>query len=317
MVTWQQIGQGEPNPFDVTHTNNSTYRASYGEFVITEGSQVDLPTPQANAAVAIRSFEQQVTITTPSGNIRDSSTTGNVHFSSARYIIFVSDGTNWYVQNNESGISSTIPDSVVNRLLLDEGSGTELSDDVGSANGTLNNGGEWSDSSDFGEGTAPLFDGSEDGVWQPRATTPIMWTMRVKADNLRNGNNWMMGHTVTPGLLYDGANDAWRGVSEGGVDVLTVAESQSSVEGSVRILALRLDSADFKLDVYQADATTKVGSDSVSNPNTTFDDTTNYFGNRESAFSDGWSGNIDGPFDVHDSVPSDAELDDIIANVYG
>jgi len=103
MVTWQQIGRGEPNPFDVTYTNNNTYSASYGEFVITEGSQVDLPTPQANEAVAVRSFEQEVTITTPSGNIWGIGS--SVTYQSSEYVLFVSDGANWYVQNNESSLS--------------------------------------------------------------------------------------------------------------------------------------------------------------------------------------------------------------------
>jgi len=103
MVTWQQIGQGEPNPFDVTYTTNSTYSASYGEFVITEGSQVDLPSPSANEAVAVRSFEQTVTITTPSGNIRDLGSSAT--FQSPEYLLLVSDGTDWYVQNNEDSLS--------------------------------------------------------------------------------------------------------------------------------------------------------------------------------------------------------------------
>jgi len=103
MVTWQQIGQGEPNPFDVTYTANSQYSASYGEFVITEGDQVDLPSPSANEAVAVRSFEQTVTITTPSGSIFDLGTSPS--FDSKRYIILVSDGTDWYPQNNEQSLS--------------------------------------------------------------------------------------------------------------------------------------------------------------------------------------------------------------------
>jgi len=111
MVTWQQIGQGEPNPFDVTYTTNSPYSASYGEFVITEGSQVDLPSPTPNGAVAVRSFKQTVTITTPSGAIRDIGS--KVHLESPEYVLLVSDGTNWYVQSNESGIGRAIPDSVV------------------------------------------------------------------------------------------------------------------------------------------------------------------------------------------------------------
>jgi len=103
MVTWQQIGRGEPNPFDVTYTANSTYSASYGELVITEGSQVDLPSPSANEAVAVRSFDQTVTITTPSGNIWDLGS--SVSFDSSEYLLLVSDGTDWYVQNNKSSLS--------------------------------------------------------------------------------------------------------------------------------------------------------------------------------------------------------------------
>jgi hypothetical protein len=71
--------------------------------VITEGSQVALPTPQANEAVAVRSFGQEVTITTPSGSIFGLGT--SISFDSKRYIILVSDSTDWYPQNNEQSLS--------------------------------------------------------------------------------------------------------------------------------------------------------------------------------------------------------------------
>jgi len=103
MVTWQQIGRGEPNPFDVTYTQSSTYNASYGELVITKGTQVDLPSPSENEAVGVRSFGQTVTITTPSGSIFDLGTSAS--FDSKRYIILVSDSTDWYPQNNEQSLS--------------------------------------------------------------------------------------------------------------------------------------------------------------------------------------------------------------------
>jgi len=135
MVTWQQIGQGEPNPFDVTYTTNSPYSASYGEFVITEGSQVDLPSPTPNGAVAVRSFKQTVTITTPSGAIRDIGS--KVHLESPEYVLLVSDGTNWYVQSNESGIGRVIPDSAVRQWPFAERTNTTIVENLANDNGSV------------------------------------------------------------------------------------------------------------------------------------------------------------------------------------
>lgn len=106
MVTWQQIAQGEPNPFDVTYTTASPYSASYDEFVITDGSQIDLPSPSANDAVMVRDFGQSLTITTPSGTIIGQSVAAaSVTYDSTEPALFVSDGSDWYLRGNENSIS--------------------------------------------------------------------------------------------------------------------------------------------------------------------------------------------------------------------
>jgi len=212
-----------------------------------------------------------------------------------------------------------IPDSVVNRLPLNEGSGTFVEASVGSADGTLNNGGTWVDDSAYPNGTAPAFNDADNdyATWTPRSTTPITWTVGVDVGSMSSGDNYIWGQNVAPLLSYNANNDNWRLVSEGGKEQTTVSESQSTVEGSIRFLAARLDASDLKLDVYQSDATTKVGSSSASSPNTAFDGSTNYFGDREQGGGDGWDGQILGPFDVHDSTPSDSEIDNIIGSVYG
>jgi len=103
MVNWQQIAQGEPNPFDVTYTSTSPYSASYNEFVITDGNQIDLPSPSANEAVMVRDFGQTVTITTPSGQIWNIGSQAT--YDSTEPILLVSDGTDWYLRGNEDALS--------------------------------------------------------------------------------------------------------------------------------------------------------------------------------------------------------------------
>lgn len=105
MVTWQQIAQGEPNPFDITRTSTDGYTASYDEYVITDQPDITLPSPQADSAVAIRAdtATRTVTVTTPSGSILNLGSQAN--YQGPEPVIFVSDGVDWYVQNNEDQLS--------------------------------------------------------------------------------------------------------------------------------------------------------------------------------------------------------------------
>jgi hypothetical protein len=105
MVTWQQIAQGEPNPFDITRTSTDGYTASYDEYVITDQSSINLPSPQADSAVAVRADtkDRTVTVSTPSGSILDIGSQAD--YQGPEPAIFVSDGVDWYVQNDEDQLS--------------------------------------------------------------------------------------------------------------------------------------------------------------------------------------------------------------------
>jgi hypothetical protein len=105
MVTWQQIAQGEPNPFDITRTSTDGYTASYDEYVITDQSSINLPSPQQDAAVAVRAdtTDRTVTVSTPSGSILDIGS--KAYYEGPEPAIFVSDGVDWYVQNDEDQLS--------------------------------------------------------------------------------------------------------------------------------------------------------------------------------------------------------------------
>ena len=206
----------------------------------------------------------------------------------------------------------TIRDSVVNRLPLDEGSGTDVSDSVGNADGTLVNGGDWTTDSRFFGGTAPYFDGaSEYGEWQPRTQAPITWTFRCVLDSL-DTVQYPFGHNNHPSLNYRSDDEIWR-FFDGSGAFIDVTDPSSNVSESLRVLALRLDSNTQKLDVYDVGGN-KVGDNSASDPSTSFDGATTYFGDRE----DGGltiDGNVD-LIDVHDVFLSDSELSDVIQSVY-
>jgi len=155
MVTWHQIGNDDLNPFNVVRTSTDGYNASSGDFVITDQPTVNLPTPSAEAFVAVRGDTQYRTfdVKTPSGkiykfdpkvyytgdnpasvgatgvsagsNISVSTPTNDritELYNGARYdgpkvLLFISDGVDWYI-SNVSNISSVVPDSEANQKLL-------------------------------------------------------------------------------------------------------------------------------------------------------------------------------------------------------
>lgn len=212
-----------------------------------------------------------------------------------------------------------IPDSVVNRAPLDEGSGTSFADVVGDASGSLDNGGTWTSNSAFEGETAPTFDQSniEGGSWNPRATAPVTYTFRVRADSdgLQTGDssNHIFNFSSYPRVFYNTTTDEWT-VSDGADNRASLSESQSTLEGSIRVVAFRLDSNSCDLDVYQEDATTKVGSASISSPNTSFDNATMEI--SKSGNGSAWGDVID-LMDAHDTALSDSELDSVVADLYG
>ena len=105
---WQQLAGGSVNPYDVLR-DDGTPTADYGQHVICDGGTVALPSPQANGAVLVSNISQNTTVTTSTGLVeQDSQVT---HLSDASDpVLFVSDGSDWYVANNLDYLGG-IPDS--------------------------------------------------------------------------------------------------------------------------------------------------------------------------------------------------------------
>jgi len=218
---------------------------------------------------------------------------------------------------------SGTPATLVNRAPLDEGSGTTFTDVIGSANGTLSNGGTFTTNSAFRGDVAPTFDQSngEGASWNPRATAPVTYTFRVRADPngflTEDSGHHIFSFDSVPRIFYNTSTNEWV-VSDGADTRATFAESQSTLEGSIHIVTFRLDSSSCDMVVYESDAATKVGSASISNPSTSFASSTMELmripgeGSTNSSFGD-----VLDLCDVHDTRLSDSKLDSVVADVYG
>lgn len=207
---------------------------------------------------------------------------------------------------------SGIPDSVVNRLPLDEGSGTSVSDTVGSADGTLSNGGTWVSDTAYRGDTAPSFDASNGdyGEWQPRTQAPITWTMRVRLDSTFSESfPYVFGHDLYPAVFVDSGNNEW---ALRDTDTNDIRVSDSGLKGSVRILACRLTASQKAIDVYDA-SLNKIGSNSSSSSSDTFGSATMYFADR--APNSVPLDTVVDLIDVRDEYVSD--IDVAVSEVYG
>jgi len=208
-----------------------------------------------------------------------------------------------------------IPNNLVNRLPLDEGVGTSVSDSVGNANGTLTTGTDWESNTAFFGSTAPNFDApkQEDGEWSPRSQAPITVTLRASLDTASD-TPYLFGYNRAPALrrAFDFA-DSWT-FWDGNFSNRAVV-GDSFTDGEIRVFACRLDSSTIELDVWEEDGT-KVGNDSVSNPSTTFEGSTQYLGDRGDGKTANYlDGNVD-LIDVYDVFLTDQTLSDNISDVY-
>jgi len=199
--------------------------------------------------------------------------------------------------------SGGIPDSVVNRLPMDEGSGSILNESVGNEDASMNFS-TWRNDPEYKGGTAPDADGSNDNAtWTPRSQAPITITCRTELDS--DGAIWGFG--VDPQIQISGG--VWEAFD---VNNNTVSVSDGSATSAIRIVAFRLDSNNMSIDVYEDDASTKVGSGTLINPSTSFQSSTMYIWDRNSsAFP--IAGAID-LMDVHDTFVSD--IDTLVSDVY-
>lgn len=251
MVTWQQIAQGEPNPFDITRTSTDGYTASYDEYVITDQPTIDLPSPQQDAAVAVRADtkDRRVAVSTPSGSILDIGS--EAYYEGPEPAIFVSDGVDWYVQNDEQQLGAATPDYGDYQWYIDAGSGSTLDADVGSVTATTSGGPTWvSDSSAVG-GYHLSHDGVDD-TWRTDSnvlTTPFTVAGWTRFDDMGDFENYCMwnGSDNSNGdriALYTAGSGLLDVIQEGGS---MKVDQDYPTAGNWGFWALNVTDTDFRL----------------------------------------------------------------------
>jgi hypothetical protein len=110
---WQQLAGGSVNPYDIRR-DDGTLTADYGEHIISDGGTVTLPSPKGDEAVLVSNISQDTTVTTSTGLVEQQSDVTHSSTTSGP-VLFVSDGSDWYVANNLDYIS-TIPDGTVDNF---------------------------------------------------------------------------------------------------------------------------------------------------------------------------------------------------------
>lgn len=152
MVTWHQIDANGLNPFNVVRTSTDDYNASNKDFVITDKTQVNLPSPQVGSYVAVRPLRKTdiVIVRASSGLIykfdpdvyytkdrplglstvgvsagghisisapRDGNITGlppGAQYTGPEVLLFISDGKDWFITEPQD-LSKAVPGSIVSR----------------------------------------------------------------------------------------------------------------------------------------------------------------------------------------------------------
>lgn len=209
---------------------------------------------------------------------------------------------------------AAIPASVVHHYPGDEGSGTTLTDNAGSANITLN-GPTWQANANFEGGQAIHFDNSNDyatgSLTQPNQFT---WMLRVAPDNLSGSLNFrfVISHNGSPQLFYNNSNEEWELRTNNPASNI-VSDAQSTAQSETRIFVARYNGTDSILDVYDGNKN-PVGS--ATNTDTlTWGNSTTYLGQ----LGDGtrwFGGQMDPQLFWHDKAISDSTRDDMLSNQY-
>jgi hypothetical protein len=172
------------NPYNIVRTTSATYTASVGELIIADETEITLPSGvPAGSVIAVRSSSDTVTtdVVGASGSI-DGFSAGATH-QEAKTGEYVYDGSDWYLRNSVDVRNGAIPDSVIHHWPADEGSGTTLTDNVGSNDISLSFD-RWRSDTAFEGGTAPDFDdsSSDDGSTSADGNT-LTWSLRVVMDD--------------------------------------------------------------------------------------------------------------------------------------
>ena len=207
-------------------------------------------------------------------------------------------------------ITESVPEQATHYYAMDEGSGSTLTDAVGSADFTTNGGVTWASDSRYTGGVAPSFDGTDDyAQGSPDLSTPFTVIIRTYTTGLGTSSPYYRSVLVDDSdndnaLVYTVGSDEWR-VNTPRVDV---ADADATGE---HILALTSGNDQTELRVYNGDESLH-GSSSASG-------TMSYAGAvnlaRWTDNSRYWDGELD-TLTIADSVLSQSEIEDIIAEYY-
>jgi hypothetical protein len=221
------------------------------------------------------------------------------------------DASTVNVSNGSVELGSVL-DTATGHWPGDEGSGTTLTDNIGSNDITLN-GPTWQSVSRFEGGYGLSYDRTDDtasgSLQQPTSWT---WMIRVAADSLGSDSptyRTVISHDVDPFIVYSVGDEYWRFQDAGGSRI-DINDSQSAVESEDRILCVRVDSTEALFEVFDG-SKSLVGSASISNPDTTYSSSTTYLG----AYADEsrlWGGLMDPQFIQLDRYATDPERDALL-----
>lgn len=151
------------NPYTVV-SPTGTYSASEGEFVISDGSEITLPSPTQDGVVAVRGPANGAADVVPaSGQIQLQN--NGVAIQNGTDAVFVSDGSDWYVRNDADFFGLDIPESgLLHQYRFNDDSDTSTAtDSEGSDNASLVNGPSYVTDSKDGE-NAISCDGTDDAI---------------------------------------------------------------------------------------------------------------------------------------------------------
>jgi len=165
MTTWmEKISRGEDNPFTVEYASGESYTAGYDEAVIADVDELTLPFPEQNAVLVVQFVSDGTRVETLDGEIQDRNSIATLSVNEP--VVFVSDGTDWYVRNEMSSFyRGALPDFVGNQYLaadLDDG---DIPDSVGDADLVALSGGgptKVEDVDAANGATVARYDGSDD-----------------------------------------------------------------------------------------------------------------------------------------------------------
>jgi len=182
------------NQYNVT-TITEPYTASNEEYIISDGSTVTLPEPSENAIVAVVSRDgTRVPVEPNATELVEFDSAARVGTTGATY--FVSDGTNWYLESGRENVFGDIPDSAIFHWKISEGSGSTLTEELNSQDGTIN-GPTWEEGNWY-EDYALIGDGTDDYVdttqWQSFGSNlSNNWAIFFTLETTDDSGTWLMG----------------------------------------------------------------------------------------------------------------------------